>query len=158
MEERDKGLVAALDEQNAERVIVESNALEGLDDGRQDGASRDCKDMSRALTMQKGKRRTVANAAHVLVGEHGIFLEVDKATCLFNQGRWKSEGEALVVDELRVEVIIHLRHTRSEHEARNEPMDPRSTKMKHRHQYHPPHAEDTRARTIFSMFVGRPNM
>ena len=38
-EERDERLVTCLDEQESERVIVESNSLEGLNDWGKDGSS-----------------------------------------------------------------------------------------------------------------------
>ena len=40
-EERDERLVAGLDEQDSERVIVESNTFEGLDKRGKDGSSGD---------------------------------------------------------------------------------------------------------------------
>lgn len=41
VEERDKRLITGLDEQDSERVILESNPFEGLDDWRKDGSSGD---------------------------------------------------------------------------------------------------------------------
>ena len=40
-EERNERLIASLNEQKSERVIVENNSLEGLDDRGKDGSSRD---------------------------------------------------------------------------------------------------------------------
>lgn len=80
----------------------------------------------------KDVRPTVSNASNLFVGENRIFFVVRQATCLFNQCRWKPECKGLVVDKLRVEVIIHLSHTKSEMKEWEGSIYEHSTTMKGR--------------------------
>lgn len=59
-------------------------------------------------------RLTVANASNFLVRKDRVFFVVDKATCLFNQCWWETERKTLVVNELRVDIVVHLWHMGSD--------------------------------------------
>ena len=70
VEERDERLVRRLDDHELQRVAVERDALERLQDRAERGTARDCR--GRSLSERRSEntdegRRTVSDAAHSLV-------------------------------------------------------------------------------------------
>ena len=52
--------------------------------------------------------RTVANSTHVGVGEHHVLMEVDQLSGLVDEGRRKTVGVGLVVDQLGIDVVVDV--------------------------------------------------
>ena len=54
------------------------------------------------------KKRTVADAVHVVIGEDGVLAEVSPAARLLDEGRGQTVRECLVVNKLGVHVVPEL--------------------------------------------------
>lgn len=91
VEERDEGLVGGLDQQELERVTVEGDALERVDDRVQDGATSD-----------------VTNTSNVLVGEDAVLVEVSERAGLLVEGGGEAVGIGLVVGQLGVDEVVDV--------------------------------------------------
>ena len=55
-----------------------------------------------------GALRTVANSAHVGVGENHVLMEVDQLSGLVDEGRRETVGVGLVVDQLGIDVVVDV--------------------------------------------------
>ncbi len=109
VEERNEGLVGSLDQHELEGVAIESNALERGKDSVQNGATSNWKENEvRPRNITCGSRLTVTNTSDILITENTIFVEVRKATSLFNKSRWETVGVGLVVGELRINEVVNL--------------------------------------------------
>lgn len=91
VEERDEGLVGGLDQQELERVTVEGDALERVDDRVQDGATSD-----------------VTNTSNVLVGEDAVLVVVSERAGLLVEGGGEAVGVGLVVGQLGVDEVVDV--------------------------------------------------